>query len=269
MMAALTCSATAQPTGQTPAVFEGVGIEEHLGEAVPRDLVFRDAEGQAVTLGDYLDGERPVLLTLVYHNCPMLCNLVLDGLTETLSSMEWTPGQEFELLTVSFNAIETPELAKKQKGRYVAELDRPDAAAGWHFLTGDSTAIAALTQAVGFQYKWVEAQQEFAHATALIFLSPDGIVTRYLYGFQFPPRDVRTALVEASAGTIGTTLDRLILYCFQYDPHANSYVPYAANLMKLGGGLTVLALVVMLGIFWRRERRRQRTDFEMLTESGL
>ncbi|MDX1546805.1 MAG: SCO family protein [Rhodothermales bacterium] len=247
--------AAAQLAGQdTPAELEGVGIDERLGETVPHGLVFRDADGEAVRLGDYFDGERPVLLNLVYHDCPMLCNLILDKLTATLRAMDWVPGGEFEVLTVSFNAIETPALAARQKARYVADLGVPEAAAGWHFLTGDTTAVDALTDAVGFRYRWVERQQEFAHPAALIFLGGDGRIMRYLYGFDFPPADVRRALVEASEGRVGTTLDQVLLFCFQYDPQANSYVPHAINLMKVGGLLTLLALLATLAVFWRRER---------------
>lgn len=245
--------AVAQESGKLPAVFDGVGMDEQLGDFVPQDLLFVNEAGDEVQLGAYLDGEKPVLLNLVYHDCPMLCNIMVDGLTTAMRELEWTPGDEYAVLTVSFNAIETPELASRQKERYVRELGKPGAAAGWHFLTGDKAAIDQLTKAVGFNYRWVEAQQEYAHPAALIFLSGEGQITRYLYGLEFASRDVRRALVEASAGTVGTVLDQVILFCFQYDPDANSYVLHAQRAMKMGGLLMILVLGTALFILWRRE----------------
>ena len=252
-----------------PDVLDEIGVDEQLDGALPLDLEFRNETGAAVRLDDFFDGERPVLLNLVYHDCPMLCNVFLDKLTQTMRTMAWVPGQEFEVLTVSFNAIETPELAARQKARYVAALGKPEAAAGWHFLTGDSTAIGALTEAVGFRYAWVEDQQEFAHPATLIFLSGDGRVMRYLYGFDVSAGDVRAALVEASEGKVGTALDQFVLLCFQYDPLANSYVPHALTFMKIGGGLAALALLAVLVFFWRRERSpgRRPTPDMLLAET--
>lgn len=246
--------AVAQESGKLPAVFDGVGMDEQLGDFVPKDLLFVNEDGEEVQLGTYLEREKPVLLNLVYHDCPMLCNIIVDGLTTAMRDLEWTPGDEYEVLTVSFNAIETPELASRQKERYVRELGKPGAAAGWHFLTGDEAAIDQLTKAVGFNYRWVEAQQEYAHPAALIFLSGEGQITRYLYGLEFASRDVRRALVEASEGTVGTVLDQVILFCFQYDPDANSYVLHAQRAMKMGGLLMILVLGTALFILWRRER---------------
>ena len=251
--------AAAQLSGQTPAVFDGVGIDEQLGAYVPASLVFRNEQGEAVEIGSFFDETRPVLLTLVYHDCPMLCSVVLDKLTDALGAMTWTPGAEFDVLTVSFNAVETPELAQRQKDRYLVQLNKPEAADGWHFLTGDEEAINRLTEAVGFNYRWVEEQQEFAHPAALIFLGGDGKITRYLPGLEYPPRNVRAALVEASEGTVGTALDQIFLYCFRYDPEANSYVLQAIRVMQIGGTLTALALGAMLFVFWRREVQRKRS----------
>lgn len=253
-------AALAQRTGQQQLEeLEGVGVRDHLGNYVPVDLLFTNEAGQQVELASFLDGERPVLLNFVYHDCPMLCSIILDEMTKTLKEMEWVPGEEFEVLTVSFNAIETPTLASQQKEIYLKKLGKPEAAAGWHFLTGDSTAIATLTEAVGYDFRWVESQQEFAHPSALIFLGGDGKITRYLHGVQFASRDVRTALVEASEGKVGNVLDQFIVYCFRYDAEANAYVPYAVNLMKLGGLLTLLALGAMLFVLWRREARKQQS----------
>lgn len=195
------------------------------------------------------------MLTLTYHDCPMLCNLILDGFAQTLDGFAWLPGDEFEVVSVSFGEAETPEMALNQKERYMRMLERPGMEDGWHFLVGDSESIDALTEAVGFEYKWDERQQEYAHPAVLIFLGGDGMVSRYIYGIQFPQRQFRNALVEASEGKIGTTLDQVLLFCFQFDPNANSYVLHAANFMKLGGVLTVLILGAFLIILWRRDRR--------------
>lgn len=252
--------ASAQRAGEMPAVFDSVGVTEHLGETIPGDITLYDSDGRQVQIEDYLGRGKPVLLNLVYHDCPMLCNLVLDGLTAAMQEMSWTPSDQFEVLTVSFNSAETPEMAARQKARYLDTYGRPAAAGGWHFLTGEAASIDRLTQAVGFGYRWVEQQQQFAHPAVLIFLSPSGKISRYLYGLEYNPSDVRTALLEASEGTVGSTVDRVLLFCLQYDPNANSYVADAINIMKLGGLLTVLALGTVLLIFWKREGTTQQRD---------
>ena len=250
-------SALAQRAGQPlPDAYGEAGLDEQLGEAIPTDVGFYNEAGERVTLGSFFEDGRPVILNFVYHNCPMLCNLLLDGFTNALQEMDWTPGGEFEVVTVSFAADETPELAARAKARYLKVLGRPEAADGWHFLTGSEASIQELAQAVGFSFAWNEQLQQYAHPAALVFLSPEGKVTRYLYGLQYPPGDVRRALVEASDGTVGTTVDRLLLYCLQYDPNAGSYVLHAQNAMKLGGLLTVLVLGMGLFLLWRRERHR-------------
>lgn len=246
----------AQRSGQTNAIYDEVDLVEKLGEQVATDATFYNEAGEAVQLSDFLDGETPVVLSLVYHECPMLCSLILDGVTESLRELAWTPGEEFEKLTVSFNAIETPEVAKRQKDRYLAELNRPEAADGWHFLTGDEAAIAQLTESVGFTFTWVEEQQEYAHPSTLIFISGDGTITRYLHGMRFPERDMRNALVEASEGRVGSIMDRAIMYCFQFDPSSNAYVLHAWNVMKIGSILGALALGGVLLVFWRRENKQ-------------
>ncbi len=253
----------AQPSGQVLDAFQGVGVEEHLGEPVPLDVRFRDEHNQDVSLGDYFSDGKPVLLNLVYHNCPMLCNLILDGLTATLKEMDWAPGNQFEIVTVSFSPIEGPDVAARQKQRYIDLLGKPEAAAGWHFLTGTEASIQRLARSVGFQFKWVEAQQEYAHPAVLVFVSGEGIISRYLYGLEYPPRSVRSALVEASEGKVGNPVDQLILYCFPYDPDANSYVPHAMNIMKVGGVLTLVLVGGFLLVFWRREGRSVREATEM------
>jgi len=252
----LTGDATAQntPGSGTPAGMQGVGVEEQLGALVPLDLVFRDARGDEVALGTLLDSGRPAILNFVYHDCPMLCSVLLDSFTDTMKRMEWTPGREYDVLTVSFSAIETPDLAARQKEKYTSKLGRDGAGDGWHFLTGEDEAIQKLAASTGFQFKWVESRKEFAHPSLLIFLSPEGRITRYLHGLYFEPADVRKALVEASNGTVGSAVDQILMYCFQYDPTANSYVLHATNLMKVGALLTMLLIGLGLWLLRRRER---------------
>ena len=247
-------------SGKLPAAFEGAGLNEQLGESVAEEVVLHNEVGEEVTLASYLERGRPVILNFVYYDCPMLCNLVLDGFTKALAEMAWTPGDEFEVLTVSFAAGETPEMAARHKNAYLQRLGRPEAADGWHFLVGDEDEIQKLAQSTGFQFKWDERQQEYAHPATLIFISPEGQITRYLYGLDYPASDVRKAVVEASEGTVGTTMDRLILYCFQYDPSAGSYVLHAQNAMKLGGLVTVILLGTGLFLLWRRESHRPEKE---------
>ena len=256
LIAVVGFTATAQPTAPVP---EGVGVDERLGERIALDAVFLDENGAEVRISDLVDGETPVILNFVYHECPMLCSLLLDGFTETLQEMAFTPGDEFDVITVSFSASETPDLAARQKERYLASLDAPAAAEGWHFLTGTEEEIDRLAESAGFRFRWVGSQDQFAHPAALIFLAPDGTITRYLHGMTFEASDVRRAVVEASDGSVGSAVDRVLLYCFQYDPGANSYVLHATNLMKLGGLLTLLVLGTGLFLFWRRERGRQHS----------
>lgn len=252
----MTLPVAAQSTKPVP---DGVGVDERLGEFVASEAVFLDEAGQEVRISDLMDGETPVILNFVYHECPMLCSLLLDGFSKTLQEMAFAPGAEFDVITVSFSASETPDVAARQKERYLASLDDSSAAEGWHFLTGTEDEIARLAESVGFQFRWVASQDQFAHPAALIFLSPEGRITRYLHGMTFTASDVRRAVVEASSGTVGSAVDRVLLYCFQYDPDANSYVLHATNLMKLGGLLTLLVLGAGLFLFWRRERRNQRS----------
>lgn len=253
--------AAAQVSGQMLEEVQNVGVDEKLGSTVPAEIVLRDESGTPVRLGSFFDEERPVLLNFVYHNCPMLCDLVLDGVIEAVSRMAWTPGNQFDILTVSFNPAEGPELAAAAKQRAINRLGKVQAGQGWHFLTGDREAIHALTDAVGFRYEWVEAQQEFAHPSVITFLSGTGTVSRYLYGVRYDPRDMRTALVEASNGKVGSAMDQVLLYCFQYDPARNAYVLHAMNLMKIGGLLTVVILGSILVTYWRRESLRSRNDW--------
>lgn len=241
-----------------PRQLNGVGIEERLEAAIPRDLEFTSAEGERVTLGQLIDGEKPVLLTLNYSNCPMLCSLMLNGLVDGLEQMEWTIGKEFEIITVSLDPEESHERALSTKERYLSDYGRDEAmvASGWHFLVGEEANIRALADAVGFGYRYSEEREEYLHAAALMVLTPEAEVSRYLYGITYSPATVRLSLAEASDGKFASTIDQLILFCFHYDETEGRYAPVARNIMMLGGAITVLLLGLFLGGFWVKEARR-------------
>jgi protein SCO1/2 len=243
-------------TEALPDELEGVGIEEHLDARLPLDAVFTDELGREVALRQYFDGERPVVLNLGYYSCPMLCGLVLNGLVDAMQKLSWTCGKEFRVITLSIDPTETRILANLKKANAVSELGRPEAATGWCFLTGREEQIHAVTDAAGFQFRWNEKRQQYAHAAALIVCTPDGRVSRYLYGIQFDPQTLRLSLVEAADGKAGSSFDRLLLFCFHYDAEEGRYGPEARNLMKAGGLVTILLLGGLLTGFWRRERRR-------------
>jgi protein SCO1 len=253
LVATMSVPAEAQRSGYMPEIFEGVDMIEHLGDFIPLELSFRNEDGEAVPLSTYFDGRTPVVINMIYHNCPMLCNIMLNGFTESLREMAWVPGNEFRVLTVSFASDETPELAARQKESYLRTLDKPGAERGWHFLTGTEENIQALAASIGFQYKWVEEAQEYAHPAVLTFAGGDGKITRYLYGLTYSERNMRNALIEASEGRVGTTLDRVLLFCLIYDSSKQMYVIHPMNVMKLGGLLTLLILGSLLFLFWRRE----------------
>jgi protein SCO1/2 len=240
-----------------PDELEGIGITERLNNPIPLNLEFTDEDGRPVKLGDYFQPGRPVMLTLNYYRCPMLCSLQLNGLIDGLREMEWVPGQQFEIVTVSFDPRETPTLAKLKKDNYLKEYGRPSAAAGWHFLTGPKASSQALAGAVGFRYRWNEDSKQWMHAAAVFVCTPDGRVSRYLYGVMYDPKTLRLSLVEASEGKIGSAFDQIILFCYHYDAEAGRYAPAAMNFMRAGGGLTVVALGTLLVVLWRRGARRK------------
>lgn len=249
-----------QAADQPVEQLEGVGIEEHSGELIPLDLAFTDSNGKAVNLQDYFDGKRPVVLTLNYFKCPMLCGLMLNGLADSLSMLNWTPGQEFEVVTVSINPLEKPPLAKQNKQNYIKELGKPEAARGWHFLTGDQAEITALADAVGFKYVLDPVTQQFLHQAAIFVITPDGRVSRYLYGVMYPVNDIKMSLSEAADGRIGSTTERIFMACFAYDPASGTYIPQALGIMRVAGVFTVIFLAFLLGGFWLRDARRRARD---------
>jgi protein SCO1/2 len=249
---------SAQVADRVVPALEEVGVEEHFDAKLPLDLEFVNEDGDTVRLGDYFDRSRPVILTLNYYRCPMLCGLMLNGVVDGLEQMDWTPGVEFEMVTVSIDPLETPALAKAKKQNYLKRYQRPAAARGWHFLTGKQSNITRLAETVGFGYTYDAESDQYAHAAVIFVSTPDGRVARYLYGIEYPPKDLRLALLEASDGKIGSALDQLILYCYHYDPQSRRYAPVAMNIMRVGGSATALVLGVSLGTLWVRELRRRK-----------
>jgi len=260
---------SAQPTGpmsvpppgivasdQIPILRE-VGIDHKLDALVPPDLEFADETGRPVRIGDYV-GRRPVVLALVYYECPMLCTQVLNGLVGSLEALAFNPGEEFEVVVVSFDPGETPALAADKRRMYLKRYSRPGTDAGWHFLTGREASVKALADAVGFRYAYDEAIDQYAHPAAITVLTSEGRVSSYLYGIEFAPRDLRLALVEATEGRIGTAIDQVLLFCYHYDPETGKYGLVVMNLVRTGGILTVLGLGAFILVTLRRERRARR-----------
>jgi protein SCO1/2 len=241
------------PSG-LPRALTDVGIDQKLNEQLPLDLVFRNENGENVKLGSYF-GKKPVMLSLVYYQCPMLCNQVLNGMVTAFKVMAFKPGEEFEVVTVSFDPRETSALAASKKKTYVdylPEAKRAGAASGWHFLTGDEASIKRITDAVGFRYHWDQATEQFAHASGIFVATPQGKLARYFYGIEYAPRDLRLGLIEASENKIGSPVDQLLLYCFHYDPATGKYGAAVMNLMRVGGVVTVIAIVGLLLALRRR-----------------
>jgi protein SCO1/2 len=238
-----------RPTG----ILSEVGIDQRLNAQVDLDLMFNDETGRSVRLGQYF-GKRPVVLSLVYYECPMLCTLVLNGLVKSLRAMTFSAGREFEVVTISFDPKETPALAASKKQQYIKGYGRPDVGEGWHFLTGDNDAIDRLTAQVGFRHKYDESTGQWAHASGIIVVTPDGRVSKYFYGLEYSARDLRLSLVEASQGQIGTTVDQVLLYCFHYDPTTGKYGLVIMNVIRLAGLMTVVALGAFMFVMLRRER---------------
>jgi len=253
LLVSTAAAAFAQPAQERPRILRDVGYDQRLGEQVPLDLVFRDESGRDVPLRSLFRG-KPVVLSLVYYECPMLCTLTLNGLQSALSVLSFDVGREFDVVTVSFEPKETPALAAASKKAYLARYRRPGAAEGWHFLTGGAEAIGALTGAVGFRYAWDAETRQYAHPAGLVVLTPEGRIARYMYGMEYAPRDLRLALVEASQRRIGNPVDAVLLYCYQYDPMRGRYAASIMRLVRLGGILTVLALGGFILASLRRER---------------
>jgi protein SCO1 len=255
----LLLSTADQAAAQTvlPKALQNVGFDQRLNEQVPLELPFTDDEGERVTLRKYF-GDKPVILVLAYYRCPMLCTQVLNGLVQGLREMPFTVGKEFSVVTVSFDPNETTDMAAAKKRTYLHSYGKPEAAAGWHFLTGDQHAIARLTRAVGFRYAYDSLSDQYAHAAGIVILTPTGKISRYFYDVHYSGRDLRLGLVEASHNKIGSPIDQILLFCFHYDPTAGKYGAAIMNFVRLGGVLTMVGLGLMIGLLVRGERVRRR-----------
>jgi len=240
------------PANQRPPGLKDVGVEQHLNEQIPPDLTFRDETGEPVRLGDYF-GSKPIILDLAYYKCPLLCSEVLAGLTSALKPMKFDVGRDFEVLTVSFDPRETPQDATETKAVYLKRYGRAEAERGWHFLTGPQESIDTLTRAAGLQYHYDAGTGQFAHSTAIMILTPPGKIAQYYYGVEFPSRDLRLALLEASRNKIGNLVDQILLYCYHYDPSAGRYNVVIFRVLRLAGVLTVLLLGGFMILMFRRD----------------
>ena len=234
-----------------PPGLKNVGIQQNLNQEIPVDLAFTDDLGRSMHLGDYF-GKRPLILNLVYYNCPMLCEEVLSGLEHSLSMMQFDVGKEFDVVTVSFDPSETPEMAAKKKSEFLRRYNRAAAEQGWHFLVGKQDAIDALTKAAGFQYQYDAKSKQFAHATAILVLTPEGRIAQYYYGVEYPPKDLRLGLVEAGKGKIGNIVDQLLLYCYHYDPEQGKYSATILRVLRLAGVATMLCIGTLIFVMVRR-----------------
>ena len=250
----VTAPAPGDATSAKPGLLSKIHIDQHLDRQLPLDLPFVDEHGQPVRLGDYF-GKRPVVLALVYYECPMLCTQVLNGLVSALTVMNFEPGKEFDVVAVSFNPREGPGLASQKKASYLKRYGREHTAGGWHFLTGPQSSIDALTDAVGFRYAYDEKIKQYAHGAAIEVITAKGHISKYFYGIEFSARDLRLGLIEASDERIGTPVDDFLLFCYHYDPTTGKYGAAVLRLVRLGGILTVLAFFSFLTISLRRERR--------------
>ncbi len=239
-----------------PKELVGVDIEERPGAVLPADVKLRDSQGRDVTLGSYFDPEHPVILVLAYYECPMLCSMVVNGLMQGMKGLDWTVGQEYRVVVVSFDPRDTPEMARKKRDSYVGAYGRPVEDRGWEFLVGEEAQVRRVSDAVGFRYRWEEATKQYAHAAGAFVFTPEGKLSRTLYGLNFASNDLKLSLLEASQGKLASAWGRVLLFCFHYDSSENKYVLATKRLMKAGGALTVLGLGGMLLGFWRRERRR-------------
>jgi protein SCO1/2 len=238
------------PASMRPPGLKNVGIQQNLDGQIPPDLVFRDETGKTVRLGDYF-GQKPMILSLVYYRCPMLCGEVLSGLSSALKVLKFNVGDEFNVLTVSFDPKDTSEIGAAKKAEYMERYGRPGAAQGWHFLTGPQTSIDALTNAAGFQYQYDPKTEQFAHSTAIMILTPEGKIAQYYYGVEYAPKDLRLGLIQASQNKIGTLTDQILLYCYHYDPTTGKYGAMISRILQLSAMATVLILGVFMTLLFR------------------
>lgn len=245
-----------QQTSGLPKALDEVGIQQKLNEQIPLDIEFKDEEGKTVKLGDYFGKNRPVVLALVYYECPMLCSEVLNGLTGSLKGVSLDAGKDFDVVAISFDARENdkPELAKNKKAAYMKRYERPGTESGWHFLTGTQDSIDRITQAVGFSYRWDEKTEQFAHAGGIMVVTPEGKLSRYFYGIDYAPLDLKLGLVDSAQGKIGSAADQLMLYCYHYNPATGTYGFAILRVLRIAAAVTILGIGAMLFVFWRRNK---------------
>jgi protein SCO1/2 len=241
-----------QGAAVTPPQLKNVTFKQRLNEPLPLDATFKDEHGRTVRLGDYFTGARPVILAFVYYRCPMLCTQVMNGLSSALKVLPFAPGTDFDVVLVSFDPRDTPATALEKKRSHLEYWSAESTGGAWHFLTGDEATIARVTNAAGFSYQWDPRAEQFAHVSGVLVTTPTGILSRYFYGVEYSPKELRLALVESGQGKVGSAIDELLLYCFHYDPEAGRYGAVVMNLIRLGG---VITLMVMAGFFWLMRRR--------------
>jgi protein SCO1/2 len=245
---------TAEPVAAPGSAITQVSIQQKLGSSLPMDVTLRDEAGQTVQIGKYF-GSRPVLLAFAYYECPMLCTLVLNGIVRVLNGVTLTPGKDFEVVVVSFKPSETPELAAQKKAAYLKEYHTKGTEAGWHFLTGEEAQVRRLTDAAGFHYAYDPESKEYAHASAIYVTTDDGKLSHYFFGIEYPARDVKLALVDASKGRIGSVVDQILLFCFHYDPTTGKYSVATLRLVRLAGLLTLIGMATAIFLMLKRERK--------------
>lgn len=244
------------PANQRPPSLKNVAIEQRLNEQLPLDLVFRDETGKTVKLGDYF-GKTPVVLSLVYYKCPLLCSEVMAGMASALRVVKFEMGKDYQVVTVSFNPQETPEIAAAAKASYVQRYGRPGTAQGWHFLTGQQASIDALTKAAGFEYQYDPRTGQYAHGTAIMIVTPQGKIAQYYYGVEYPPKDLQLGLIQASQGKIGNFVDQVLLYCYHYDPDTGKYGAIISRVLQLAGAATILILGGFMIVMFRLGSKQQ------------
>lgn len=244
------------PASQRPPGLKNVAIEQHLNEQLPLDVTFRDETGKTVKLGDYF-GKEPVVLSFVYYKCPLLCGEVMAGMASALRVLSFQMGKDYQVVTVSFNPNETPEIATAAKAQYVQRYGKPGAAEGWHFLTGQQASIDKLTKAAGFDYEYDPKSGQYAHATGIMIVTPQGKIAQYYYGVEYPPKDLRLGLIQASQGKIGNLVDQVLLYCYHYDPDTGKYGAIISRVLQLAGAATILVLGGFVIIMFRLGSKHQ------------
>ena len=250
-----------------PEALQKIGIDQKLGDQLPLDTVLKDEDGKDVRLGDYFEHGRPVILALVYYECPMLCNEVLNGLTGSLKGISLDAGKDFDVVAISFDARENdkPDLAKNKKANYLERYGRPGSENGWHFLTGTQDSIDRVTKAAGFNYAWDDKTQQFAHAGGIMITTPGGKLSRYFYGIDYAPKDVKFGLMDSAESKIGNPAEKLLLYCYHYDPASVKYGLAILNVIRLGGIATLLVMGMMFIVFWRRNKHKREAEAVDLT----